>query len=85
MVNQYSVKSVLAHKIYQIGVYLPCITLSIFCLQYGFTLDRTVNDAISPYLEAHLDTCFLREIDDSIVSPQHPALVFLKMDFRAMR
>ncbi|CAK1588495.1 unnamed protein product [Parnassius mnemosyne] len=53
--------------------------------EYGFTLDRTVNDAINPYLEAHSDTCFLKESDNSIVSPQHPAIVFLKMDFKNSR
>ncbi|XP_049884726.1 protein GPR107 [Pectinophora gossypiella] len=53
--------------------------------EYGFTLDRTVNDAINPYLEAHTDTCFLKESDNSLVSPQHPAIVFLKMDFKNLR
>ncbi|XP_060809549.1 protein GPR107 [Amyelois transitella] len=53
--------------------------------EYGFTLDRTVNDAISPYLEAHTDTCFLNEIEKTGVSPQHPAIIFLRMDFERMR
>ncbi|XP_053624447.1 protein GPR107 [Plodia interpunctella] len=53
--------------------------------EYGFTLDRTVNGAISPYLEVHSDTCFLNEIEKTGVSPQHPAIVFLKMDFEKMR
>ncbi|XP_073956123.1 protein GPR107 [Choristoneura fumiferana] len=53
--------------------------------QYGFTLDRTVNDAISPYLEAHSDTCFLRDNKSGVISPQHPAIVFLEMDFENMR
>lgn len=47
--------------------------------EYGFTLDRTINDAISPYLsQGNSDACFLK---DSVISPQHPAIVFLKMDF----
>ncbi|XP_013149519.1 PREDICTED: protein GPR107 [Papilio polytes] len=49
--------------------------------EYGFTLDRTANDAINPYLEAHSDTCFLKESVNSVVSPKHPSIVFLKMDF----
>lgn len=53
--------------------------------QYGFTLDRTVNDAINPYLEAHTDTCFLNETDSGFPSPQHPAIVFLKMDFKRLK
>ncbi|KAM3968650.1 LOW QUALITY PROTEIN: protein GPR107 [Aphomia sociella] len=53
--------------------------------EYGFTLDRTLNDAISPYMEPHTDTCFLKEIEKSGVSPQHPAIVFLKMDFNKLR
>ncbi|XP_068625699.1 protein GPR107 [Battus philenor] len=52
---------------------------------YGFTLDRTANDAINHYLEAHSQTCFLKESNNSIVSPQHPAIVFLKMDFVNLR
>ncbi|XP_030027782.1 protein GPR107 [Manduca sexta] len=47
--------------------------------EYGFTLDRTINDAISPYLaQANSDVCFLK---NDVVSPQHPAVVFFKMDF----
>ncbi|KAJ0184034.1 hypothetical protein K1T71_000457 [Dendrolimus kikuchii] len=47
--------------------------------EYGFTLDRTINDAISPYLaQGNSDACFLK---DSVISPQHPAIVFFKMDF----
>ncbi|KAL0902188.1 hypothetical protein ABMA27_000120 [Loxostege sticticalis] len=53
--------------------------------EYGFTLDRTVNDAISPYLESHSDTCFLKDIENIGVTPQHPAIVFLKMDFTNLR
>ncbi|CAH2226878.1 jg20379 [Pararge aegeria aegeria] len=30
--------------------------------EYGFTLDRTINDAINPYLEAHSDTCILKGV-----------------------
>ncbi|XP_063546592.1 protein GPR107 [Cydia strobilella] len=53
--------------------------------EYGFTLDRTVNDAISPYLEAHSDMCFLKDSESSYTSSQHPAIVFLKMDFNNLR
>ncbi|XP_026316354.1 protein GPR107 isoform X2 [Hyposmocoma kahamanoa] len=53
--------------------------------EYGFTLDRTVNDAINPYLEAHTDTCFLNETESGFLSPQHPAIVFLKMDFKRLK
>ncbi|KAJ2953999.1 hypothetical protein O0L34_g2212 [Tuta absoluta] len=54
--------------------------------EYGFTLDRTINDAINPYLEAHTDTCFLKENDNiSTISPQHPFIVFLKMDLTNLR
>lgn len=56
-------------------------------LQYGFTLDRTVNDAINPYLEVHSDTCILKGVEKSsaLLSPHHPAIVFLKMDFENLR
>ncbi|XP_021185798.3 protein GPR107 [Helicoverpa armigera] len=54
--------------------------------EYGFTLDRTINAAISPYLaQSNSATCFLKESDNSILSPQHPAIVFLKMDFKNLR
>ncbi|CAH0401851.1 unnamed protein product [Chilo suppressalis] len=49
--------------------------------EYGFTLDRTVNDAINPYLESHSDTCFLKDVDSMGITPQHTAIVFLKLDF----
>ncbi|XP_063838040.1 protein GPR107 [Ostrinia nubilalis] len=53
--------------------------------EYGFTLDRTVNDVISPYLESHSDTCFLKDIENFGVTPLHPAIVFLKMDLNKLR
>ncbi|KAJ8737937.1 hypothetical protein PYW08_000532 [Mythimna loreyi] len=54
--------------------------------EYGFTLDRTINAAISPYLaQSNSATCFLKDSDNSILSPQHPAIVFLKMDFKNLR
>ncbi|XP_045510438.1 protein GPR107 [Colias croceus] len=55
--------------------------------EYGFTLDRTVNDAINPYLEVHSDTCILKGVEKSstLLSPHHPAIVFLKMDFQNLR
>ncbi|CAG9789003.1 unnamed protein product [Diatraea saccharalis] len=53
--------------------------------EYGFTLDRTVNDAINPYLESHSDTCFLKDVDSIGITPQHTAIVFLKLDFANMR
>ncbi|XP_047543710.1 protein GPR107 [Vanessa atalanta] len=55
--------------------------------EYGFTLDRTVNDAINPYLEVHSDTCILKGVEKSstLLSPHHPAIVFLKMDFKNLR
>ncbi|KAL4717442.1 hypothetical protein ACJJTC_000591 [Scirpophaga incertulas] len=53
--------------------------------EYGFTLDRTVNDAISPYLESHSDTCLLKNSNSIGVTPQHPSIVFLIMDFKNLR
>lgn len=54
--------------------------------EYGFTLDRTINAAISPYLaQANSATCFLKDDENSILSPQHPAIVFLQMDFKNLR
>ncbi|XP_022833084.1 protein GPR107 [Spodoptera litura] len=54
--------------------------------EYGFTLDRTINAAISPYLaQSTSATCYLKETDTNILSPQHPAIVFLKMDFKNLR
>lgn len=51
--------------------------------EYGFTLDRTINDAISPYLaQGNSNSCFLKE---NVITPQHPAIVFLKMDFENLR
>ncbi|XP_041987347.1 protein GPR107 [Aricia agestis] len=54
---------------------------------YGFTLDRTLNDAISPYLDIHSDTCILQGVEKSstLLSAHHPAIVFLKMDFVNLR
>ncbi|VVC94277.1 unnamed protein product [Leptidea sinapis] len=55
--------------------------------KYGFTLDRTVNDAINPYLEVHSDICILKGVEKSstLLSPHHPAIVFLHLDFTNMR
>ncbi|CAG9558483.1 unnamed protein product [Danaus chrysippus] len=55
--------------------------------EYGFTLDRTASDAINPYLEVHSDTCILKGVESSstLLSPHHPAIVFLKMDFENLR
>ncbi|KOB67351.1 Uncharacterized protein OBRU01_19946, partial [Operophtera brumata] len=45
--------------------------------KYGFTLDRTMNDAISPYMvQGTNDACFLKE---SNLTPQHPAIMCLVM------
>ncbi|XP_034839319.1 protein GPR107 [Maniola hyperantus] len=50
--------------------------------EYGFTLDRTINDAINPYLEAHSDTCILKGVEKNRT---HHGIVFLKMDFKNQR
>lgn len=52
---------------------------------YGFTLDRTVNDAMSPYLDANMDSCLLQKPVSVVSSPQHPAIVYFKMDLENLR
>lgn len=32
------------------------------CLQYGFSLDRTLSDAMNPYLDSHQERCLLKEM-----------------------
>ncbi|CAB3226473.1 unnamed protein product [Arctia plantaginis] len=54
--------------------------------EYGFILDRTINAAISPYLaQTNTATCFLKNSNNSSPSPQHPAIITLKMDFKNLR
>lgn len=38
----------------------------VFCfIQFGFSLDRTRNDAVNPYLDSHQDVCMLQELTHS--------------------
>ncbi|XP_023949176.1 protein GPR107 [Bicyclus anynana] len=50
--------------------------------EYGFTLDRTLNDAINPYLESHSDTCIFKGFEKNRT---HHGTVFLRMDFKNLR
>ncbi|XP_077300928.1 protein GPR107 [Arctopsyche grandis] len=51
---------------------------------YGFTLDRTKNDAMRPYLDSHMESCPLNvPLGDE--SPHHPDVVYFKMNFNALK
>ncbi|XP_071446608.1 protein GPR107 isoform X2 [Hetaerina americana] len=46
---------------------------------YGFSLDRTVSDAMNPYLDSHQDSCLLQE---PIENNNNGAVIYFTMDFK---
>ncbi|KAG8221817.1 hypothetical protein J437_LFUL002819 [Ladona fulva] len=46
---------------------------------YGFSLDRTVSDAMNPYLDSHQEKCLLQE---PIRHDNNGAVVYFTMDFK---
>lgn len=48
--------------------------------KFGFTLDKTLNDAINPYLDSHLDRCLLDTPYNSPLPNMNYAAVFFTMD-----
>jgi len=36
----------------------------LFCSQFGFSLGRTLIDAINPYVHNHLDGCLLQNVSN---------------------
>lgn len=52
-----------------------------FCLQFGFSLDRTMNDAMNPYLDIHQERCLLQSPS---MQTTNTGAVFFIMDFKNM-
>ncbi|XP_046391481.1 protein GPR107 [Ischnura elegans] len=46
---------------------------------YGFSLDRTVSDAMNPYLDSHQESCLLQE---PIEQNNNGAVIYFTMDFK---
>lgn len=49
------------------------------CVQFGLTLDKTMSDAMNPFIDDHQDRCILQE---SIASQNHGPIAYLMMDFK---
>ncbi|KAF9791492.1 hypothetical protein SFRURICE_010966 [Spodoptera frugiperda] len=65
---------------------VPCMRNRTRDTLHGSQLPSHRANPISPYLaQSNSATCYLKESDTSILSPQHPAIVFLKMDFKNLR
>lgn len=48
-------------------------------VQFGLTLDKTMSDAMNPFIDDHQDRCILQE---SISSQNHGPIAYLMMDFK---
>ncbi|KAJ8877337.1 hypothetical protein PR048_021791 [Dryococelus australis] len=46
--------------------------------QFGFTLDRTLSDAMNPYLDSHPDNCLLNDLNKKIKKD----VIFFILDFK---
>lgn len=59
---------------------------SFFCHQYGFSLDRTLSDAMNPYLDSHQEHCLLEEPGrPEQETPNSPPVVYFTMDLKLLR
>lgn len=47
--------------------------------QFGLTLDKTMSDAMNPFIDDHQDKCILQE---SISKQHHGPIAYLTMDFK---
>lgn len=45
--------------------------------QFGFTLDKSINDGMNPYLDGHQDDCALQPN-----SPSGEVVIFIKFDLK---
>lgn len=45
--------------------------------QFGFTLDKSVNDGMNPYLDGHQDHCALQDPNDT-----EEVVIFFKFDLK---
>lgn len=68
---------------------LLIITLSL-CIyvyfQFGFSLDRTLSDAMNPYLDSHQEHCLLEEPGrPEQESPTSPPVVYFTMDLKLLK
>lgn len=50
--------------------------------KFGFTLDKTLNDAINPYADSHMERCLLEHQVDPLPSNTNNAAVFFTMDMK---
>ncbi|XP_063244645.1 protein GPR107 [Bacillus rossius redtenbacheri] len=48
---------------------------------FGFTLDRTMSDAMNPYLDSHPDKCLLQDLNKNISND----VIFFILDFKCSR
>lgn len=48
-------------------------------MQFGLTLDKTMNDAMNPYIDDHQNKCILQE---PISTQNHGPIAYLMMDFK---
>ncbi|XP_075229830.1 protein GPR107 isoform X2 [Lycorma delicatula] len=50
---------------------------------FGFTLDRTRNDAMNPYLDAHQEKCLLQQPPDEHFNTNSAAVVYFILDLKS--
>lgn len=56
-----------------------------FFFKFGFSLDRTLSDAMDPYLDNHLEKCSLNDIPDpkyELDSMDESAVIYFTMDLK---
>lgn len=53
---------------------------------FGFSLDRTLSDAMNPYLDSHQDRCLLEEPErPETETPNSPPVVYFTMDLKNLK
>lgn len=50
-----------------------------YFIQFGFSLDRTRNDAVNPYLDSHQDVCLLQDLIHSEPSSE---IIYFTLDLK---
>lgn len=55
----------------------------LFCSQFGFSLGRTLIDAINPYVHNHLDGCLLQNISNlKTEQKDDSSIIYFTMDLK---
>lgn len=55
----------------------------LFCSQFGFSLGRTLIDAINPYVHNHLDGCLLQNVSNlKTEQKDDSSIIYFTMDLK---